>query len=183
MEKDKYNKKYYEKNKEVILKKQKEYADRNKGKIRERLNKYYSTKHGKIMQIIQNIRKRCDNPTNKRFNCYGGRGIKNLISYNDISVLWDRDNASLMKCPSIDRINVNGNYEFNNCQFLEMEDNTKKDCMVQVFQSSIDGKLIKIFNSISDAEKEGFQRPNIIKCCKGLRRSHKGFVWSYKKGE
>jgi hypothetical protein len=42
-------------------------------------------------------------------------------------MLWFRDKAYLMRHPSIDRIDSNGNYELNNCQFIEMKRNRVKD--------------------------------------------------------
>jgi len=179
MDKNEIARKYYLNNKEVILKKCKEYSKQNKNKIRDYKKKYYSTKHGKIMQALNNIKKRCNDINNKRYNRYGGRGIKNLLTYQDMSLLWDRDNASFLKKPSIDRVNIDGNYELSNCQFIEMKENSQKDCSVKVKQLTIDGELVREWNSIAETETEGFQRPNIIKCCKGLRKSHKGFLWSY----
>lgn len=31
-------------------------------------------------------------------------------------------------------------------------------------------------------ERNGYQHVNIIKCCNGKLKSHKGFIWRYKNG-
>lgn len=178
-ERSKRRKLFYERNKRSILDKQKIYSFENKERIKSRLKRYYSTKHGKIMQCLQNTHKRCNVSSDKRWNRYGGRGIKNLLSYQDLSFLWDRDNASSLKKPSLDRKNVNGNYELSNCQFIEMRENSRKDLIKKVCQKNIDGSIVKVWDAITDADRAGFQRPNIIKCCQGKRPSHKGFKWEY----
>jgi group I intron endonuclease len=38
---------------------------------------------------------------------------------------------------------------------------------------------IKVYKKIIDAEKDGFENPNISACCKGKRLTHKGFTWRY----
>lgn len=64
------------------------------------------------------IRIRCLNhPT------YTRRGIKCHLSMEDIKILWFRDNAFKMEKPSIDRINNEGDYSFNNCRFIELKEN------------------------------------------------------------
>ena len=170
---------FYNNNKERLLRVQKEYALKNKEEISLRSKLYRQTKRGKIMAILSNIKKRCENPTNKRYARYGGRGIKNFLTYKDISFLFDRDKASEMKRASIDRKDNDGNYSIENCQFIEFVENSIKDTMVKVRQIDFIGKVVKVWDSISQAERTGFQHSNIIKCCKGLRRTHKGFRWEY----
>lgn len=58
---------------------------------------------------------------NKKYKCY--RNIKNLITPQEIKVLWFRDKANLMKRPSLDRKNSKKNYTFKNCRFVEFNDN------------------------------------------------------------
>ncbi|MFO7969954.1 MAG: hypothetical protein R6U15_07605, partial [Candidatus Izemoplasmatales bacterium] len=68
----------------------------------------------------------CNNPNNSHYKSYGGRGIKFKLSQDEIRELWFRDKAYLLECPSIDRIDNDGNYEYSNCQFIERDENTKK---------------------------------------------------------
>ena len=70
--------------------------------------KYY---HGRPWaKTLRYIYKRCA-PS----GLYWKKGIKNFLSMNDIEYLWVRDNAHLLKEPSIDRKNPKGNYTVDNC--------------------------------------------------------------------
>ena len=66
---------------------------------------------------------RCNNPRHKTYKYYGGRGIKLLMNIADFGKLWFRDKAYLLKQPSIDRKNSDGDYTFKNCRFIELTDN------------------------------------------------------------
>ena len=68
-------------------------------------------------------RQRCTNKNNPRYYTYGARGIKFLMTPEDFKFLWFRDKAYLMKKPTIDREDINGNYEINNCRFIEHREN------------------------------------------------------------
>jgi len=73
------------------------------------------------------MKSRCNSPKHKCYKNYGGRGIKIDMSFWDLGLLYERDNAGLMKDPTIDRIENDGNYTFENCQFLERVDNVRKE--------------------------------------------------------
>lgn len=75
---------------------------------------------------FDSAKQRCKNPNDKKYHRYGARGIKFLLTISEIKEIWFRDKAVEMKCPSIDRINNDGNYEYNNCQFIERADNARK---------------------------------------------------------
>jgi hypothetical protein len=77
----------------------------------------------KLARIYHGCRQRCNNKKLPIYHRYGGRGIKCLISKEELKALWVRDKADLMKRPSIDRIDNDGNYEFNNCRFIELSIN------------------------------------------------------------
>lgn len=71
------------------------------------------------MDLYKDIGKRCHNTDNKSYKWYGFKGIKRIITAKEIKELWFRDKAYLMKKPSLDRINANDHYRFNNCRFIE----------------------------------------------------------------
>lgn len=54
-----------------------------------------------------------------------------------------------------------------------------KTFMKAAVQCDMDGNAIKIYKPISDVEKDGFKYTCVINCCKGKRKSHKGYVWKY----
>ena len=43
----------------------------------------------------------------------------------------------------------------------------------------INGCGIKYFKYMSECEKDGFDRSNICKCCKGEQKHHKNYMWYY----
>lgn len=75
------------------------------------------------IKSLVHAKQRCGNPKSTGYRYYGGRGIKCLLTLNEIKFIWERDKAHLMEHPSIDRIDSNGNYEFSNCRFIEMAKN------------------------------------------------------------
>jgi hypothetical protein len=68
------------------------------------------------------MKMRCYNENNNDFKYYGGRNIKICNEWlNDFKVFreWAINNG-YKEGLSIDRIDVNGNYEPNNCQWIEL---------------------------------------------------------------
>lgn len=50
----------------------------------------------------------------------------------------------------------------------------------KVFQYDMHGNLIKTWPSVSECGRAGYNFGNVASCCRGERKSHKGFIWSYK---
>ena len=51
----------------------------------------------------------------------------------------------------------------------------------KVYQYDLNGNLIKEWISVNDAGRNGYKPGHVSACCRGERKSHKGFIWSYEK--
>lgn len=109
------------------------------GCLKTERNKKHFTKHGfskeRLYQVWTDIKKRCSNPNYKQYKDYGGRGIiicdewkNDYLFFRD----WALKNgynpyAKYGEC-TIDRIDVNGNYEPNNCRWvtIKQQNNNKR---------------------------------------------------------
>lgn len=49
-----------------------------------------------------------------------------------------------------------------------------------VLQYDLDGNLIKEWKSTSECGKNGFCQVAVCRCCNGLQRKHKNYIWIYK---
>jgi hypothetical protein len=101
-----------------------DYYKNNKDKEKLRFKKYIEKKP--YILHLKWLRDRCNNPKDKNYNRYGGRGIKALITLNELETLWKRDKAEQMKHPSVDRIDGEKDYTFENCRFMELRENARK---------------------------------------------------------
>ncbi len=72
---------------------------------------------------------RCHNPNSTKYKDYGGRGIDVCERWKDIKNFIDDMYPSYQEGLTIDRIDVNGNYEPSNCRWVEdvvQKRNTRK---------------------------------------------------------
>lgn len=70
----------------------------------------------------RNMRDRCDNPANEMFQNYGGRGIKVCERWDNSFENFLADMGPKQPGQTVDRIEVNGNYEPGNCRWLSHKD-------------------------------------------------------------
>ena len=86
----------------------------------------HGQRHSRLYGVWQNMKNRCYNPHVGCFKNYGGRGIgvcdewrNNFQSFYDWAMSTGYDpNAPYGKC-TLDRINVEGNYEPSNCRWAD----------------------------------------------------------------
>lgn len=100
--------------------------------------------------------------------------------------------------PSIDRLDDYSPYSLDNIQLITWRENNekgrestknKKQCgdmakkvwSKKVAQYTLDGQLVSVFSSVREAERKlGFvDSSTISKVCRGVKHTHKGFVWKY----
>lgn len=52
-----------------------------------------------------------------------------------------------------------------------------------VLQYDLEGNFIKEWKSTMECGRNGFDHGHIADCCRGERKTHKGFIWKYKNEE
>lgn len=108
------------------------------------IHNLHNSSKTRLYGIWQGIKQRCFNPKNKNYHNYGGRGITICEQWKDNFVCFQQwalssgyeDNLT------IDRIEVNGNYEPNNCRWLTRgeQQNNKRD----THRFNINGEILTI---------------------------------------
>lgn len=83
--------------------------------------------HTKLYTIWQGMKRRCFNKNHKHYHLYGGRGITvhsewidNFGAFRDWAM-----SAGYTDGLTLDRIDVNGNYEPSNCRWITMHDQAR----------------------------------------------------------
>ena len=115
-----YGKKWRKENKQHL----KEFEKQRSEQKKERMYLYYQAKPW--MRTYFCARQRCNNPNNTKYKYYGGRGIKFLLTKEDVEHLYFRDCGFMMDRPSIDKIENDEDYTLGNCRFIEMGANTAR---------------------------------------------------------
>lgn len=98
------------------------------GCLRKELVTKNKTKHGmygtRLNYIWNSMKQRCINSNNDAYKYYGARGIKVCDEWlNDFMNFYNwAINSGYQDNLTLDRINVNGNYEPNNCRWATMKE-------------------------------------------------------------
>lgn len=89
--------------------------------------------------IWRGMRDRCNNPKNRAWKYYGGRGIRVCARWDDFQCFYDDMLPSWSPGLTIDRIDVNQGYSPENCRWLTRQEQTKNTRR----NIKIDGELLK----------------------------------------
>lgn len=66
-----------------------------------------------------------------------------------------------------------------NMKEITKQKNKEKNKPHKIGQYSLNGELIKIYNSSHQAKEDGFSSGHIVECCNGKRKKYRDFIWKY----
>jgi len=96
---------------------------------RERASTRPNAHHGSLTRLYgiwRNMKKRCQNPNAKAFKHYGGRGIMVCATWQKFPAFRDwAARAGYAEDLTIERLDVDGNYEPSNCTWIPAADQAR----------------------------------------------------------
>lgn len=104
--------------------------------VKESKNVKHGMKHTRLYGIWYGMRDRCNNENNPAYERYGGKGVSVCKAWDEFISFykWSMSNG-YNESLSIDRINVNGNYEPSNCRWAtpkEQSDNKSSNIIIEL---------------------------------------------------
>ena len=60
------------------------------------------------------------------------------------------------------------------------EKTTNGKCSKPVLQYTLDGEFVREWPSTMECCRNGYNYGHVAECCRGERKTHKGFIWEYK---
>lgn len=182
-EKREYKKQWCIANREKILEYNKQYYAANREKELKRIKEYQNTPMGRALRLLNNY-----NAADRKYN--RGKG--------DLTAEWIVDNIFTKPCThcsetdwkkiGCNRLDNSKPHTKDNVEpcckecnkRLSIEDEVPfKDRKKQVYQYTLNGELVRVWECVGEAGRNGYSIGNISNCCNGIRNTHKGYRWSF----
>ena len=149
----------------------------------------------KFYRIWERMKTRCDNPNFNLYHRYGGRRIRYDPRWADFVNFKDDMHPAYLEAQkkypdeviSVDRVDNDGNYTKDNCEFKPNRMNVKHTQPLNnghskpVERQLEDGSWER-FPSMMQAERgTGIHHGSICRTCNGKHKTAGGFIWRYAK--
>lgn len=142
----------------------------NRGYLRVNLSKNGETKKYSVHRLVAEAF--LENPENKphiNHKIEGDEGKTiNMVFFNE-------DGSVDEERTTIEWVTVK-----ENCNYGTHNERIAKALSKPILQLTLDGHLIREWDSMSECGRNGFFHSAISLCCRGKQKTHKGFRWEYK---
>lgn len=135
----------------------------------------------RLERVWRGMISRCENPKGAGYEYYGGRGIKVCEEWHEYNVFkeWALKNGYDKDAPrgktTIDRIDVNGNYEPSNCRFANTKEQARNKTITRYVEIEGVAKPIPVWAEESNIPQQiiyhryynkGIRGKDLLKPCK-----------------
>ncbi len=156
--------------------------------------------HG-LYQVWSGMKKRCYDRNQPKYKNYQNKGIivceqwKDSFDnfYSDMGEeylkLKEEANGVRALVPSIDRIDNDGPYSPENCQWITYGENSSKDLRIPVVRLDMENNILASYISATHASQSFVSAMgcemispsagNILACCRGTKSKHVGYKWAF----
>lgn len=174
---------YYMKHSDAIKEWNKSYREDNKEQIAEYKRDYTKTPKGRAVRLLTEYRRE-DKKRNRGECTLTADWIVEHIFSQPCAHCGETDWTKI----GCNRLNNSLPHTPDNVEPCCMKCNIKlgaKEKEKPVYQYTLDGDLVKIWDSISECGRNGFNQGHVNACCLGKekRKTHGGFIWKYEKEE
>ena len=76
--------------------------------------------------------------------------------------------------------NIVSNLEWCDAKYNNAYGTRTERCSKPVLQYTLDGQFVREWESTAECGRNGFNQGNVVACCQGKLKKHKGFIWKYK---
>lgn len=137
----------------------------------------------RIYKIWAGIKNRCDNPNEPAYKDYGGRGITYCNEWKEFSSFYEWANESGYEDNlTIDRIDVDGNYEPVNCRWAtckEQNNNRRNNIYIEYDNEVITLKQLSEitdinYNTLLKRYNKGDRNESLVRKPKGDNKKNNG---------
>lgn len=154
---------------------------------RGKLNERHGMTGTNFYNVWQAMLQRCNNPNNKKYHIYGGKGVTVCDKWQTFEGFYEDNHNLYQDGLTIDRKDSNGNYCPENVRWISHSKNssetTKRKPVIQYRISLVPVKsLIEVrqWESAKQAADElGLVAAHITATCQNRRKTHGGFAWQY----
>lgn len=127
---------------------------------------------------------------------------KKPITYKVHRLVWEAFNGEIPEGMQVNHINeVKTDNRLENLNLMTPKENSNWGTAIQrrvekqkgvrrpyvnqnlcktVLQFTLDGVLVKQWPSTKECCRNGFNQGHVAECCRGERKTYKGFIWKYK---
>ena len=151
---------------------------------------YYQTPMGRAVHLVSGYRQSDKNANRGECTLTAQWIVENIFSGQKCAHCdesdWHKlgcnrlDNSKPHTPDNVEPCCKECNDKLNGNEFKQKMSEIGKKNGKTVYQCTIEGELVGIYPSTTEAARDtGFKQSNISACCLGKRKTYKGFKWSY----